>query len=738
MADPNTPEEFREYLEKQAELLDKGVISQQEYNMAVKDAKAGMIGYAATLKASQDQLKKSFVELGTNILKGEEGASVYNNSINATTNTIKAFLSKIPYVGKLIGTLVDAAGKYATAVNEQADALFKNYKELSRNGLATGMKDTFENLQDMGYTASEIGNMGALVKENANTLANFGGTAAQGAKQFAKAAKDIQYSDLGNQFKLMGMTVDDINKGIAGYSKIQLASGTLQKQTSAQIAESAAAYMMKQDKLTKLTGLSADQQNSVIEAAMADQRYSATQSELRKNADAQSMAIAARNDELLSRFQSEAGPKTAKMFQDYASGMMNSEDAQKFRRTFGNAAQMIDSGVTDTDTIMKAARGDAQKIQRDFTTQAKAGLADDNIGNFSETVKIAGNALNKNMELADANADTEIKNAKAGADAGAKNMVDLTNSQRNIAMTADKLTNIGIIPVTKGMELLSEGLENATDIVGKLSGKKGRVGGGQTAVSAMTSAAGDQLKKIIGVESGGKNIANQSGAGGAPTSSAFGVAQMTKGTFEGLAAKAKEGSALYGKTFEDMKNDVSLQTTAAQQLLDENAQALTRAGITPTDGNVYLAHFLGASGAIKLLKASPDTKVGGVLSAQAIQANASVFAQNKTAGEMIAWADRKMAGQQVATTTETTAPKQSAAMGGILTGPKSGYEATLHGTEAVVPLPDGRTIPVQMKGNTNSYEQTKLLTMELDKLESLVYIMQRQNDISNQLLQRQS
>jgi hypothetical protein len=96
-----------------------------------------------------------------------------------------------------------------------------------------------------------------------------------------------------------------------------------------------------------------------------------------------------------------------------------------------------------------------------------------------------------------------------------------------------------------------------------------------------------------------------------------------------------------------------------------------------------------------------------------------------------------MAGQQVATA-ETTAPKQSAAMGGILSGPKSGYEATLHGTEAVVPLPDGRTIPVQMKGNTNSYEQTKLLTMELDKLESLVYIMQRQNDISNQLLQRQS
>ena len=36
--------------------------------------------------------------------------------------------------------------------------------------------------------------------------------------------------------------------------------------------------------------------------------------------------------------------------------------------------------------------------------------------------------------------------------------------------------------------------------------------------------------------------------------------------------------------------------------------------------------------------------------------------------------------------------------GGISTGPASGYPATLHGTEAVVPLPDGSSIPVTLKG----------------------------------------
>lgn len=37
-----------------------------------------------------------------------------------------------------------------------------------------------------------------------------------------------------------------------------------------------------------------------------------------------------------------------------------------------------------------------------------------------------------------------------------------------------------------------------------------------------------------------------------------------------------------------------------------------------------------------------------------------------------------------------------AARGAVLSGPLSGFAATLHGTEAVVPLPDGRTIPVSL------------------------------------------
>lgn len=45
---------------------------------------------------------------------------------------------------------------------------------------------------------------------------------------------------------------------------------------------------------------------------------------------------------------------------------------------------------------------------------------------------------------------------------------------------------------------------------------------------------------------------------------------------------------------------------------------------------------------------------------------------------------------------------RSFAGGGIATGPTSGYNATLHGTEAVVPLGNDRSIPVELKGSTGS------------------------------------
>lgn len=62
--------------------------------------------------------------------------------------------------------------------------------------------------------------------------------------------------------------------------------------------------------------------------------------------------------------------------------------------------------------------------------------------------------------------------------------------------------------------------------------------------------------------------------------------------------------------------------------------------------------------------------------------------------------------------------------GGIANGPGTGYLAELHGPEAVVPLPDGKTIPVRiegdMPGNSGSADMSAMMNQFRTSMESMV------------------
>lgn len=69
------------------------------------------------------------------------------------------------------------------------------------------------------------------------------------------------------------------------------------------------------------------------------------------------------------------------------------------------------------------------------------------------------------------------------------------------------------------------------------------------------------------------------------------------------------------------------------------------------------------------------------------------------------------------------------AQGGISRGPVSGYSETLHGTEAVVPLPDNRSIPVSM----DSSSITAAVNQQSGILAEILRAMQNNNSISSQI-----
>jgi hypothetical protein len=79
--------------------------------------------------------------------------------------------------------------------------------------------------------------------------------------------------------------------------------------------------------------------------------------------------------------------------------------------------------------------------------------------------------------------------------------------------------------------------------------------------------------------------------------------------------------------------------------------------------------------------------------------------------------------------TQETLTKIGKAKGGISTGPVSGYSEILHGTEAVVPLPDGRSIPVSM----DSSSITAAVNQQSGILAEILRAMQNNNSLTSQI-----
>lgn len=158
-----------------------------------------------------------------------------------------------------------------------------------------------------------------------------------------------------------------------------------------------------------------------------------------------------------------------------------------------------------------------------------------------------------------------------------------------------------------------------------------------------TATAGDTLvDRIIGVESGGDPKAKN------PRSSARGLGQFIDSTWLSMIKKHRPAVAL-GKTDAEilgLKTDPDLSRAMVAEYARENAIALKRAGFEATDGNLYLAHFAGAGGAVAILRANGDADIASVLGASTVKANP--FLKGKTAAWVMQWADGKVGDKRAA------------------------------------------------------------------------------------------
>ena len=362
MAEYFTADEIIRETERLQKALENGWISMDDFTRGMKDVKIGLKNYTNELQSSRLALKKSVGDLVSSMKDGAQGASQYGDALTSGADFIAKKLSATK-MGYVIGQMVKGATMYVNAVNKQSDALFKSYNEISRSGAtaAGGISELYTNMQKFGYGIAELGNMATLIQENANSLALLGGTVFEGTKTFSTLSQTIRDSDIGFQFEKMGINVDNMNKGIAGYLRIQTLTGQQAVETEEQRRKSAEEYILQQDRLTKLTGASADRQQQITEQALSEERFAASQRQLLRRAQQENneaLKEEAKKRQAFNVYLTEnVGPETARAFRDISSGYLTSPEARKFLRTFPEAAAMIREGASMEEVQAAMKRG---------------------------------------------------------------------------------------------------------------------------------------------------------------------------------------------------------------------------------------------------------------------------------------------------------------------------------------------------------------------------------------------
>jgi len=635
-------------------------------------------------------------------------------------------------LGKL-GVGVGAAGEL---IANMSDRLFVSFQDLSRVGAAgaAGMAGVFDQMQNFRLGLEDLGQLTQLLGANAESLVLFGGSVEQGAKSLGALRKFVTGSRLEQEFMGLGMNTQEINEAMTGFVAIQSRMGMRQVTDYAKVAASLDAYIAEQDKITRLTGATRKQQEDAAMKALATEQFRAKIMALEAEGTEASRAeadrlrsinavLSASNEDLAAAFRATAsgfvtqGPGVTGQLvtQGKILEVVNNKNIQA-----AEAAGMIKSGV---DQFMSGV-GRTQMAVGGFENAFKANAA----GLVDGSKKLEAFATGSKT------ADQAQAEMRARTDEGVKAQVDLRTATMNTMQNLQTLTNVAVPAVTSGLASLAGAANSASIALLEMVGQGGKAVGGTSgygqggtgtqegsvaatgAGAAGAAAAASRLPiphpLVKGAVVGGAAVLGGMGGYGAhqsmggekpdpdkvikfdPTGSG------SRAHFDKLRPDVKEAALAMAYAYQKATGQ-RLSLNSAFRSVEEQAALQRQGGPFPIAEPGASLHQQGR--ALDFNTAEVDAlERMGLLKQYGFQ-------RGRPGGPHIFMED-----------------------GGIAMGPKSGYQATLHGTEAVVPLPDGKAIPVEMPDMSN---QMNMMGDQISRLDELIALMRSQNGISHRILQ---
>ena len=256
------------------------------FKRALEDTEDEQVKFERNLKDVSAQVKKAASEFKTaagEVRKNREEISSLSSAVSGVSSLISGLGSAIMLLGPaglaagvaLKGTAMvfDEAGQMLIDVTQETA---KNYQVIGRVGAigAEGMMEFRVSAQAAGLTMQQFAQ---LVSENGRGLAFATGNTVEGARAMSILTKEIGDTGLRNQFRALGIGLDEQSARFADYLEVNTLLTGRQTRDYRSQAQAAADYVFQLDELARITGMTRDEAQNALEQQRGDARFLSAQ-----------------------------------------------------------------------------------------------------------------------------------------------------------------------------------------------------------------------------------------------------------------------------------------------------------------------------------------------------------------------------------------------------------------------------------------------------------------------------
>ena len=674
-------------------------------------------------------------------------------------------------VGWALERMAGPLAKAGDAVNWYVDtlqAMSTQYTAIARvggttaeglTGFANSAKDARVSLDSLASISSAYG----------GDLAYAFGTVAGGVSQITKAA-GVMDKGVKEELIARGIMLEEQLELTAAYSKITAMSGRREQMTTKQLADGTVKYINELDKLTRLTGMSRQEAEKFQQSQLAKVQVGVILSDLEEG---QRNAI----NTFLGYIGKRAGPEFQAGLEQLMTGIVT-EDAGRMLSWLGPELSDLMLAMRQPGAQVEQIANQLAKLIQDRAgqnsllrkTEAGIGTAlDAATGQLAVQARMFANAGTDYIDLKkEAEKGTQVTDKASQNLAGAHMEIAELTASLNESFLKTLPTASGVIKAAS--TTMGEAVNTFKGAIDELLDKLGienpavpaitqRLANAERARQNTATTSGDMPPGQSGTvwenlfnKVNPNNVAKMLADVGITDTKAQAniLAQIEKESgfrprSENLKYSGKRLYELYGP--EQTRNKVRFNTLEeANQLAALGEEAIGnviyggRMGNAPDEGAKYRGR-----GLIQLTGKNNYERIGRLIGEDLVGnpelANDPQVAKKIVAAYMLEaqksgtnLADISAVGKAMGYATADTASRAALAAeyekklskgfktGGISTGPNSGYTQLLHGTEAIVPLPDGKRIPVDLDFSSmlTNFENTVKSTIAGPTNQSLV------------------